>query len=84
MGLIVFFIIILAIESGLYFLFPLIGITQPFVVDVLIDVVLAFIFAIVYYRGDRKRKWKDPSFHMSVFKYFLVLFILSVIVYFLF
>lgn len=83
MSIIFFFIIILAVQYGAYYLFSSLGF-NPIVSDVLVDVVLAFVFALIYYRGNRKKAFKDPYFHRSVATYFLILFIISMIYYFLF
>lgn len=83
MGLIAWFLILLLIQCGLSYLFVLCRIT-PYVSDALIDVVLAFIFAIAYYRGPRKEAFKDVNFHRSVALYFVILIGMSLLYWFVF
>lgn len=84
MGLIAWFLILLLIQYGLSYLFVLCGITSPYIIDALIDVILAFIFAIAYYRGPRKEAFKDVNFHRSVALYFVILIGMSLLYWFVF
>ena len=43
------------------------------VIEIAIDLVLAFVFSIFNYMGDRKQMIKDPAFHRNVAIYFIVL-----------
>lgn len=80
MGLFLSLIFIIGLQYFLIFLFQLIPYNfPPYVVEVTIDLVLAFVFAIFNYRGNKKEAFKDPLFHRSVAIYFCILILFSVI-----
>lgn len=76
MSFVLLILLLFALQFGLEYLFSLMGIS-PIVANALIDVVFAFVFAFVYYRGDKKEAFKDIRFHRSVAMYFLILVIFS-------
>lgn len=54
-------------------------ITNVIYIEIAIDFVLAFVFSIFNYQGDRKNAIKDPIFHRNVAMYFILLIVFSFI-----
>ncbi len=84
MRLIGIFLAILCLQFALNYCFTLIGINNYYIVDTLTNVVLAFFFAIIYYRGPKKEAFKDLYFHRSVASYFVLLMLFSLLYWFVF
>ncbi len=78
------FIALIILQYGLSYLFLLMNINNIYIIDTLIDVVLAFVFALLYYQGNKKEAFKDLNFHRSVAMYFVVLIIMSMLWWFVF
>ena len=54
-------------------------ITNVIYIEIAIDFVLAFVFSILNYPGERKDAIKDPLFHRNVAIYFVLLVVFSFI-----
>ena len=80
MSYFIILIIVIALQYALQFLlsgFGLPGIT----IELIINFVLAFIFSLINYRGRKKDAFKDMNFHKSVFIYFMIFTVISVVIY---
>lgn len=83
MSFVAIFILLLLIQYALSIGLQLLGLRNPYIIDTIIDLVLAFIFAFVYYRGPKKEAIKDYNFHRSVAMYFVVLILFSMVYWFI-
>ena len=78
------YFILLVVIIGVQFLLQLFlgSLGLPLItIELLVNLVIAFIFSFVNYRGDKKEAIKDLSFHRSVFGYFIVFSIISFVIY---
>lgn len=51
--------------------------------EIIFNVIIAFLFAYINYRGYRNMMWRDPNFHKAFGIYFLIFLALDVILFFM-
>lgn len=77
-----FLILILVVGIQIVLQIFLGGLGLPMItIELIVNLVIAFIFSLFNYRGYKKEAFKDPSFHKSVLSYFLVFTVISLIIY---
>lgn len=78
------YFILLVVVIGVQFLLQLLlgSLGLPLItIELIVNLVIAFIFSFINYRGYKKEAFKDVSFHRSVFGYFIVFSIISFVIY---
>ena len=78
------YFILLVVVIGVQFLLQMLlgSLGLPLItIELIVNLVIAFIFSFINYRGYKKEAFKDPSFHKSVLSYFLVFTLISLILY---
>ena len=50
-------------------------------IELIVNLVIAFIFSLLNYRGYKKEACKDKAFHKSVLSYFLIFTVISLVIY---
>lgn len=79
-GFLIWMVVMLGIQFILTFVLTQLGFGYM-QIQIVINLVLGFLFAYVSYRGNRRVFYKDPTFHARFAGYFAVLMLISVIFY---
>ena len=70
----------IAIQFGVTYLFTLLGWSNPFVMLLVVDVLIGFLFAYLYYpREYRRGIFKNPNFYRDAGIFTLIFFVLDVL-----
>ena len=78
------YFILLVVVIGVQFLLQLLlgSLGLPLItIELIVNLVIAFIFSFINYRGYKKEAFEDVAFHRSVFGYFIVFSIISFVIY---
>lgn len=84
MGFVIYIILLFALQFALSYVFQVYLNFDPRVSETLINFVLSIIFTIVRFRGVNLDKLKNPKFHSSIAKWFVILMLVSFIYWWLF
>ncbi len=84
MGFVIYIILLLALQYGLSYLFQVYLDFNPYISETLINLVLSIVFTIVRYKGVNLEKLKDPKFHGTIAKWFVILMLFSFIYWWIF
>ncbi len=78
MGMFIWLLFLLSLQVGIRFVLTYLGLSY-IVVELIIDLILAFLFSFVSYRGVKKDAIKDVNFHKNVAIYFVILIVFSLL-----
>ena len=74
-------IVVLGLQWVLQFILYNVFMLNFIWVDIIINLVLALVFSLFRFNGQEK--WTNPEFHKSIAIYFVILTIMSIIMYFI-
>lgn len=80
MSYFIILVIVIVLQYALQFVLGGLGL-PGITIELIINFVLGFIFSLINYRGRKKDAFKDIRFHRSVFIYFLIFTVISLVIY---
>ena len=78
------YFLVLILVIGIQFLLQLTlgSLGLPMItIELIVNLVIAFVFSLFNYRGNKKEAFKDKRFHRSVLSYFLIFTVISLVIY---
>ena len=78
------YFLVLILVIGIQFLLQLTlgSLGLPMItIELIVNLVIAFVFSLFNYRGNKKEAFKDKRFHRNVLSYFLIFTVISLVIY---